>query len=245
MSQYGSGTTSVSYSFGTSGLSDSGGALSGVTADTTKFAGQYQYGVMSGRLFPALDTGGSCPSTYCEPNNPTVYYTWTTGADQWNQSEWLTKTSDGTVVSFDPPQNVAYTVPTGVEYGTWAGKTLQLQFSGFGNLQGIPGGCVNPVDNSPTDCSTANARYVPAFSIPDGATMTLNSTPLIVKSLDSEVRLGQIAGCTGVTLAQPTTAKTLPTSAGLHDPSSSTDTIYLGTQPTVTAAPAVIDGVIQ
>ena len=246
--QYGTGTTTVTYSFGESGLSDSGGALGSIVTDKTRFSGQYQNGVMSGRLFAALDTGGGCPSN-CEPNTPTEYYTWQTGADQWNQSEWLTKTSDSSVVSFDPPQNVAYTVPTGSAYGTWAGKTLQLQFSGFGNLQGIPGGCVDPSDNSPADCGTPNVRYVPDFSIPDGATMSLTSTtpatPLIVKSLDSEVRLGKIAGCAGVELAQPSNNLTLPSAADLHDPSSSLDTFTLGTEPTVTDAPKVIDGVVQ
>lgn len=247
---YGMATTPVSYSFGAQGLSDTGpggGVLAG-NVSSTLFTGQYQYGIQSGRLFLSTDlvTGGNCPSSYtCEPNNPTAYYTWQTGADQWNQTTWLTKTSDSSVVSFDSPQNVSYTVPTDAAYGTWAGKTLQLQFSGFGNLQGIPGGCVDPSDNSATDCSTANARYVPAFSIPDGATMTLNSTPLIVKSLDSELRLGKIASCTGVELAQPTTPQTLPSNAELHDPSSSLDPFDLGTKPAVTDAPKVIDGVIQ
>ncbi len=37
---------------------------------------------------------------------------------------------------------------------------------------------------------------------------------------------------------------TLP-SGGLHDPSSATDSDYLGTMPTVTTAPKVIDGVKQ
>ena len=64
-------------------------------------------------------------------------------------------------------------MPSGSEYGTWAGKTVQLQFNGFGNLQGIPGYCVNPQDNSEVDCGP-NTRYVPAFSIADGETMTLN-----------------------------------------------------------------------
>jgi len=97
------------------------------------------------------------------------------------------------VLSIDPPQNVSYTMPTGSAYGTMAGKTIQLQFNGFGNLNDIPGTCVNPVDNSPSDCSIAGARYVPAFAIPDGATMILNSgttsTPLIIKALDAELRL--------------------------------------------------------
>jgi hypothetical protein len=40
------------------------------------------------------------------------------------------------------------------------------------------------------------------------------------------------------------TALTLP-SGGLHDPTNSSDSEYLGTMPTVTAAPKVIDGVVQ
>jgi len=102
------------------------------------------------------------------------------------------------------------------------------------------------------DCSTANSRYVPMFSLPDGTTMTLPATsstaatPLIVKALDAEVRLKNLGAslpsspCASMTL----TTMTLP-SGGLHDPTSSTDSEYLGTMPTVTTAPKVIDGVLQ
>jgi hypothetical protein len=88
------------------------------------------------------------------------------------------------------------------------------------------------------------------FSIPDGTTMMLPSlsgsttTPLIVKALNGEILLKSMgsgaAQCSSMTL----TPLTLP-SGGLHDPSSTADTEYLGTMPTVTAAPKVIDGVVQ
>jgi hypothetical protein len=253
--QWNSGTTTVQYGFGGSGLTESTTALGGIITNTSVFTGPNQNGVQSGRLFTSALSNADCPAgtpggTVCEPPNPSVYYTWQTGPNQWNQSMWLTKTSDSSVVSFDPPQTVSYTVPSGAEYGTWAGKTIQLQFNGFGNLQGIPGTCVNPDDNSPADCGAAGARYVPAFALPDGATMTLTgsgstSTPLIVKALDSEIRLSKVAGCSGVSLAQPTANLTLPTSAGLHDPSDPADADYVGTKPAVTDAPKVIDGVIQ
>ena len=74
-------------------------------------------------------------------------------------------------------------------YGSYSGLPILLQFDGFGNLQGIPGYCVNPVDNSVEDCNVSGASYVPMFSLPDGTTMTLPSlsgsttTPLIVKAL--------------------------------------------------------------
>ena len=255
--QWGQGAVQISYGFGSSGLTEGGSntVLGTVVTDKTKFSGQYQNGVQSGRLVTTALTHANCPSfvtdtsIVCDDPNPTTYYTWQTGPNQWNQSMWLVKGSDSSVVSFDPPQNVSYTVPAGAEYGSYAGKTVQLQFNGFGNLNGIPGHCVNPTDNSEVDCGP-NTRYVPAFALPDGAAMTLSGTnngsiPVVVKALDSEVRLSKIASCTGVSLASPAANLTLPDSTGLHDPSDASDADYVGTKPTVTDAPKVIDGVIQ
>ncbi|HKJ09672.1 MAG TPA: hypothetical protein VKA76_11365 [Gammaproteobacteria bacterium] len=248
--QYGGyGTSQVTYSFDSGGLKESSTPMT--VTDSNVLTGQYQYGVMTGRLFDALLSNANCPSgspsgNICEPPQPSVYYTWQTGADQWNQTMWLTRTSDGTVVKFDPPENISYTVPNGSAYGTWAGKQVQLQFDGFGNLNGIPGHCVSADTNDNVDCSTANARYVPAFALPDGATMTLpgSGTPLIVKALDTEMRLAKVT-CSTTNLSTPTANATLPTSAGLHDPSNSGDSDYIGVKPTVTDPPKVIDGVIQ
>ena len=249
-----SGNT-VTYTFSAGGLLD--GTSSPVILD---LASQYpsgstyvQNGIQTGMLFSAPLTTANCPSGYpagtvCAPANPATYYTWQTGTNQWNQSLWLT--TGGNVVPFDPPQNIAYTVPTGSAYGSYAGLPLLLQFNGFDNLSGIPGYCVSPVDNSVVNCNTPNAVYVPMFSIPDGTTMTLpglsgtSTTPLIVKGLNGEILLQSLgsgaAQCSSMTL----TALSLP-SGGLHDPSSSADSEYLGTMPKLTSAPAVIDGVVQ
>lgn len=249
---WGMATAEVTYAFGSTGLTESSTSMT--VTNSSLLSGQYQNGIMTGRLFDASLTNANCPSgvsgDVCEPSNPSTYYTWQTGADQWNQSLWLTRTSDGTVVSFDAPENISYTVPAGAAYGTWANKNILLQFDGFGNLEGIPGYCVSSTDNSPVDCSVANARYVPAFAIPDGTTMTLatpaGSTPLVIKGLDTEIRLSQIGSCTGVTLAQPTTPAALPQSGALHDPTNSSDVDYIGTEPTpASSVPQVIDGVLQ
>ena len=245
----------VSYTFSSASLTDSNSA-----AVILEQASQYpsnslytQNGIQTGRLFEAPLTNENCPQgmpsgSVCEPANPSTYYTWQTGPNQWNQSLWLT--SGGQVVPFDPPQNIAYTVPTGSAYGSYAGLPILLQFNGFGNLGGIPGSCVNPTDNAPVDCGTSGASYVPMFSIPDGTTMTLPSldgmstTPLIVKALNGAILLKSLgsnaAQCSSMTL----TPLTLP-SGGLHDPSDPSDADYLGTMPTVTSAPKVIDGVVQ
>jgi hypothetical protein len=245
----------VSYTFGSSGLVDSNSA-SVILEQASQYPSGSLYaqnGIQTGWLVDAPLTNTNCPQgmpsgTVCEPANPTTYYTWQTGPNQWNESLWLT--NSGQVVPFDPPQNIAYTVPTGSAYGTYAGLPILLQFNGFGNLGGIPGSCVNPTNNSPVDCSASGASYIPMFSIPDGTTMTLPSldgtttTPLIVKALNGAILLKSLgsnaAQCSSMTL----TPLTLP-SGGLHDPSSSSDADYLGTMPTVTSAPKVIDGVVQ
>lgn len=244
-----SSVNTVTYGFDNSGLTENNAALA--ISDPALFSGQFQFGVQSGRLFSSALSNADCPpfmqggGAICEPPNPNEYYTWQTGPNPWNQSMWLTKASDSSVVTFDPPENIAYTVPSGGAYGNWAGKTIQLQFNGFGNVNGIPGGCVNPTDNTPANCGP-NTRYVPEFSLPDGAMMTLtsNSQALLIKALDSEMRLAKV-NCGSTNLAQPTTTATLPTTASLHDPSNSSDATYVGTKPTVTDPPKVIHGVIQ
>jgi hypothetical protein len=244
----------VSYTF------DHGGLKEAAVPMVLEQASQYpsgspfaQNGINTGHLFEAALSAANCPSnnpqypagTLCEPANPATFYTWQTGPQQWNQSLWLT--AGGSVVAFDPPQNISYTVPGGAAYGSYAGLPILLQFNGFGNLSGIPGSCVNSVNNVSVDCSTPNARFVPSFSIPDGATMTLPnpSTPLIVKALSAELRLKDLgnsatSACSSMTLVP----QKLP-SGGTHDPSSSSDSEYLGARPAVTAAPKVIDGVVQ
>jgi len=244
----------VTYAFGATGLLESNTSMVLEQASQYPSGSMYaQNGIMTGRLFDTALSGSNCPAgtangTVCEPANPTVYYSWQTGPNQWSQSLWLTKASDSSVVALDPPQNVPYTVPTGTTYGTFAGKSILLQFNGFGNLFGVPGYCVDPVTNATQDCSVSGARYVPMFSIPDGATMTLPGTPsvpLIVKALDAELRLKNLGSSASSACASMTlTTLTLP-SGGTHDPSSSADSEYLGTMPTVTSAPKVIDGVLQ
>jgi hypothetical protein len=250
-----SSANSVTYTFGAGGLLDAANA-----PVILEQAGQYPpgsqyaiYGIQSGWLTDSALTNANCPTgmpggTICEPANPATYYTWQTGPNQWNQSLWLT--TGGNVVPFDPPQNIAYTVPTGSAYGYYSCLPILLQFNGFGNLQGIPGSFVNPTNNNVEDCSTSGASYVPSFSIPDGSMMTLPSlsgstqTPLILKALNGEILLNSLGSGAAQCSSMRLTPITLP-SGGLHDPSNTSDSEYLGAMPTVTAAPKVIDGVVQ
>lgn len=250
-----SAANTVSYTFGAGGLIDTAGA-----PVILELASQYpsgspyaQNGIQTGWLVDSPLSNANCPAgmpagSVCQPGNPATYYSWQTGANQWNQSLWLT--TGGRVVPFDPPQNIPFTVPTGRAYGSYSGSPILLQFDGFGNLQGIPGYCVSPVNNSVEDCSVSGSNYVPMFSLADGTTMTLPSlsgsttTPLIIKALQGSILLASLgsgaAQCSSMTL----TPLALP-SGGLHDPSNPSDSEYLGAMPVVTAAPQVIDGVVQ
>lgn len=250
-----SAVNTVSYTFDADGLVDAAGS-----PVILELASQYpsgspytQNGIQTGWLVDSPPSNANCPAgmpagSVCQPANPATYYTWQTGANQWNQSLWLT--TGGEIVPFDPPQNIAFTVPTGRAYGSYSGLPILLQFNGFGNLQGIPGYCVSPVDNSVEDCSVSGANYVPMFSLADGTTMTLPSlsgsttTPLVIKALQGSILLASLGSgapqCSSMTL----TPLALP-SGGLHDPSNPSDSEYLGVMPVVTAAPQVVDGVVQ
>jgi hypothetical protein len=238
--QWGMGTAEVSYSFGAGGLLDS--TSSAVVAGTISDP-MWQGGINTGRLFTSslVNTGTNCPMgvAYCEPPNPSDYYTYQTGTNQWNQSMWLTA-NGGSVVSFDPPQSASFTVPSGTAYGSWAGKLVQLQFNGFGNLGGIPGNCVDPQTNAPANCDPST-RFVPAFALPDGSELTLGSQAVLTKALDSELRLASL-NCG--TFSTPTTPPDLPTALP-NNPTVASDSTYIGSAPAITGSPSVIDGVLQ
>jgi hypothetical protein len=213
---------------------------------------QFQSGVRSGRLFTSL-AASECSSgsqTYCDwkVNALDVFYVWETGPNNWNQFAAV-KAADGNFVTFDPPLQVSYTVPGGAAYGEYAGKTLVLQYGGFGDLGGIPGHCVSNLTNANVSCDTQNARYVPAFAIPYDATagvVTAGSTTYLVKWLEREIRFASkdISVCTGANLSLPSGVQ-LPSAAGLKDPSDPNSDVYVGLEPTVTDAVRVVQGEVK
>lgn len=209
----------------------------------------YSNGIQSGQMISSADASQIKCDSNGTPNSSGTYYCpgligkvstvyiWETGPNSWNKYAGLKSGSD--VVAFDPPMPLTYTVPNN---GTpFANASLILQYNGFGDLQGIPGKCVNPLDNSEVQCSN-NTRWVSAFAIPEGGTVTSGGTTYYVKPLQQEIRLTKVnaSNCSSLTL--PTIADSdLPTVSGWTDPTSN------GAMPTMpaTAAPKVIDGVLQ
>jgi hypothetical protein len=211
---------------------------------------QFMNGVRTGRLFVTLsDAECSIGSgTYCDykVNEADVYYQWETGANNWNQFAAV-KDSGGNVVHFDAPLQVNYTVPAGIQYGQYAGKTIVLQYGGFGDLWGIPGQCVSRLTNQPLSCENDDARYVPEFVIPMSDTagaVTAGSSNYLVKWLDREIRFARknLTACSALTI--PTNV-TLPVANAAMNPADPASSIYIGVKPTVTTAPRVIHGDVK
>jgi hypothetical protein len=232
---------------------------------TATNAGQ-QFGIQSGPLFDPdilnqTDPATGKPYLQCDWMNQQgtydvcswkawnelpVFYTWETGPNNWNQFIGV-KDSNGTFVIFDTPLMVKY-VGIGDPYGT-PGATYMLQYGGSGQLQGIPGKCVDMNTGADADCSTSQnsntIRWVPQFTIPtltndQPTTVTDGTNTYLVKPLQVEQRM---KASPGQCLALATTDFS---SYMLPDISIWTDPVVAnGTEPNVTAAPAVIGGVVQ
>lgn len=213
---------------------------------------QYQYGVRSGRLFTSL-AAAECSAgsgTYCDSkvNDLEVYYQWETGANSFNQFAAV-KDASGAFLQFDAPLQLTYEVPSQAAYGQYAGKSIVLQYGGFGDLWGIPGQCVSRTTNENVSCDTEGSRYVPAFVIPFDATLgrvSSESASYLVKWLDREIRFARkdpnVCAADGLTLPA---GITLPTEADLKNPSNPASDIYIGAKPTVNASPRVIHGDVK
>lgn len=228
--------------------------------------GGYQWGLNSGTMVADADlasircdsnglanTGGSyfCPHLIDQAETT---YQWETGPNQWNKFFG----ADG--ITIDPPKALSLTAAASftngvadsannIQGGTeeqlskFNGNKVQLQFSGFGELQGIPGNCVDPDTNQPIQCGQ-NVRWVPAFDMKDGAVVSDNAHNYYVKYLEREMRLKKVS-CNSVASGLTLTAAgalTLPTS----DLVNANAKAELGAEPTPgSTKPAVIDGLVQ
>jgi hypothetical protein len=218
---------------------------------TTATADQYQSGIMSGPLFdPAVQANlDALKCSWDQTGNSTCgwqawselseFYTWETGPNNWNQFSAL-KDTQGTILKFEQPLQVQYvhaqTNSQKPDY-KYNGVKFQLEYDGFGELNGIPGKCVDLNTGLPADCSQGGdtTRWVPEFTIPEGSTVTYNnSTTYYVKPLEVEQRMTKTTGCGSLLI----NTYTLPDISEWVDPN-------IGDEPALTTAPAIIAGVPQ
>ena len=117
-------------------------------------------------------------------------------------------------------------------------STFNLEYSGFGNLQGIPGHCIDWDTGEEVNCGP-ETRWIPKFSIEEGSEVTAVSdgtTKYYVKPLEAERRMKVVdeGACSALT----TTTYDLPDISEWQSPA-------IGTEPVVSGPPAVIGGVLQ
>ncbi|MEZ5726961.1 MAG: hypothetical protein R3E48_02515 [Burkholderiaceae bacterium] len=242
----------VTYQVGADGTLMQGGqpvvfAGNASALDGTRFQG----GIQSGRLVTALsplmcDQNGNVCAHMAD--GFTEFYTWETGPNPWNEYAGA-RDGQGNLVAFEPPLTVSWQVPADAAYDRFAGRSLLLQYAGFGDLHGLPSFCVDPSTNAKVACGSPGSRWVPMLSIPYDATHGVVSvqgsgTRYLVKWLGREVRFAQVpnAECAALNLGSITS---LPGDASMVDPSDPADAAYIGARPEVTAAPRVINGAQQ
>jgi len=258
---WGPTTTLASYTFTAGDLTHDNNANAAVDASGVDKGDMrsYQWGLSSGNMVDHADINSvkcdsdGTPNTsgthYCPGlvDQAAVIYQWETGPNQWNQY------FGAAGVTIDPPKSLSLGAHyvngnpgslnniRGSAAADYHGNTVQLQFGGFGELQGVPGGCVNPDDNSAVSCDQ-NTRWVPAFDILDGTSVTDGSTSYFVRYLERELRLGSLTCTGGSPSLSSAAALTLPDSTTVDVNARTT----LGTEPTpASAKPAVIDGLVQ
>jgi hypothetical protein len=246
--------SAASYTFSAGMLSGSNGTVDASGISKGDLRG-YQWGLTSGTMVDSADlsvaqcdaNGTTNPSgAYVCPglmDKATVIYQWETGPNQWNQY------FGANGVTIDPPKSLIFTATSNniraENLNKYVGNQVQLQFSGFGELQGIPGKCVNPDTNESVDCGH-DTRWVPGFDIKDGSTVSGDSSTYFVKYLERELRLGQLTGgaettCKGALALPNPSSLTLPGSSLHVDPRP-----LVGTEPAPnTSKASVIDGIVQ
>ena len=166
--------------------------------------------------------------------------------------------SGSTPVTFADPVEATLVVPGNNEgsnapYGSAAGATLKLKYSGFGQLRGIPFSCFDRATNAEEACA-ADSRYAPQFTIPDGHTVTVGGKTKYVKSLLKEARfatLSSTSSAQGITMGSENDLPAEPSltaQVDSTDPSNQANSAYyvgVFSEQNMQIAPSVIDAVLQ
>jgi hypothetical protein len=198
------------------------------SVDWTVFAEDwYQWGVQSGDMVTAVNI----PSNWYEVSDATTTYRWETGTNNWNQNVSVTGT--GGIVNFDKPIQMTYQYvlgddPNGDNFT--AGTTFLLEYGGPGELWGFP-----------WEDADGDGRWYSALTLKDGVTLTDGTNSFRVRGMEKEQTMSDVAlsNCSTLDVDNVLSTLSLPTAV------SGTPSFAWGDKPTVTDAPAVIEGELQ
>jgi hypothetical protein len=116
-------------------------------------------------------------------NSLDTYYTFSSGAQSWNQFATLKDKTTGAFVTFDAPLNLSYVHTTANDWDgntdtSVVGKSYRLDYSGPGQLQGIPWKKAQDI-----------GHHMPLFSIRSGTKVG----DYTIYAIDGEQRLAKAA----------------------------------------------------
>ena len=185
-------------------------------------------------------------------NNPwevygaAVSYRWESGPNNWNKLTTVQKVSDGSYALFQRPLQFNYTFAASDNRNpndtSNIGKKFMLQYGGPGELWGFPW---------EQDANNPN-RWRSGVTLKDGVILSEGGVNYVVKAMELEQSMqlsnvnnaADVSACTSATLDAGSlflnASLTLPTALEIG-----TVSITMQGKPAVTAAPAVIGGVLQ
>lgn len=127
-----------------------------------------------------------------------VFYTWETGTNNWNQSIFAKSLATNDFASFDKPIEFSYSHETANdrrESNRFDGKTFLLGYGGKCNLWGIP--------HEQVGVNEGRGRWYPAFGLKDG-TLLGDNDDYVVKAIEGEQMPKTTPGqCNALTIEQP------------------------------------------
>ena len=112
-----------------------------------------------------------CEQAFWDGTGPTTWYELSFGASEWDRKRYAIDQGTGDYVNFAKPKTLYYEVPAdATKYGDDAGKSVRLDFGGFGELWGIPGQVINVTTGEAlgefySGTWNDNLRYVSRFMI--------------------------------------------------------------------------------
>ncbi len=197
---------------------------------------QYNWGINSQAMLTSIDGLESVWDTW----NADVSFRWETGANSWNIYSAV-KDTNGDYVQFDAPIQMLYkhsdsndmNWEDGDQQTEFHDVTYRLEYGGDGELWGLPW---------KEDQNTG--RWSNPITLKDGTTLNDGSNNYIIKGIEREqsmVEEGDPATCTNS--LTPDVNLVLPTADDVDGITG--DMAAYANKPTVTDAPAVIEGEVQ
>ncbi|MDH5393302.1 MAG: hypothetical protein OEY11_08970 [Gammaproteobacteria bacterium] len=211
-------------------LTDNANSLEVSAAGLDLTALGHEWGINTGEMVTTAITAANPWEVY----NSAVSYRWETGNNNWNRLVTVADSS-GALAVFDRPLHISYVHSSAYDANadnSHDGDTFLLQYQGAGNLHGFPWS-----ENPET------GRWHSAVTLVNGTPLSDGTNNFVVKATEQEQTMREdAAACATLNITSLFTDSNLalPTVADIENISFS-----LAEKPTVTDAPAVIEGELQ